>query len=191
MAIILYKFFDKTVGTIAERDSLTKINDMIVTVTDAIGDPLSGVGTATYRWNDAYNDWIIINSEFNGDTLNFLTEELLISNGEVQLTNVPLDNKIWGITIIENDLILKDLRLSDLSINGATISLLDEYNGKNIRFTYAFGSIGAQMEAYMEYKIDNLMNGVPASYNTVEKLVNGYNLLNFNTGTISDFEASL
>lgn len=153
MAIILYKNADKTVATIADRNLLPiKIDNMVVTVLDAIADVDAGSGVATYRWSEALSKWILI-SKSTIDTMSFDTLELTIADGKVLLPNIPTNNKIWGVMILDGDVIIADLRESDYIVSPTMVSGLGLYSGKKIRFTYAYGTITQQIETYLDSKI--------------------------------------
>ena len=143
MAVVIYKSINKTVADIAARDAITKRpNHMVAVVLDASADSNAGAGTATYRWNEETSAWILI-SKSTYETMSFDTEELLISSGQVTAANTPTDGQIWDVKVVDGDVIIADLRDEDLTISGNTISGLGSYEGYDLRFTYAYGSIAA------------------------------------------------
>ena len=153
MAVTRYSSFDRTVNTIADRNSiLNKVNHMTVLVKDAIADPAAGTGKATYRWDASDETWVLVSSGSYG-TIQFATEELLITNGLVQLANYPLDNQIWGMQILKNNQIYAEPRLSDLLLTGTFLSGLIDYEGFSVRLTYAYGSMVQQVDAILNTKI--------------------------------------
>ena len=171
MAVVLYKNADKTVDTIAERNNIPyKIDNMVVTVIDAIADPDAGAGIATYRYNAQLGNWILI-SKSSTETMSFDTEELLISNGEVNPSNVPSNNQIWDIKVIDGDVIIADIRIEDIDVSATTIQGLGDYNGYKLRFAYAYGSTTQQISTYVDERLSNLTGN--------------------DIGDISDFEGEL
>lgn len=153
MAVTRYSSFDRTVNTIADRNSiLNKVNHMTVLVKDAIADPAAGAGKATYRWDASDETWVLVSGGSYG-TIQFATEELLITNGLVQLANYPLDGQIWGMQIIKNSQIYAEPRLTDLLLTGTFLSGLIDYEGFGIRLTYAYGSMIQQIDAILNTKV--------------------------------------
>lgn len=170
MAVVVHKTADMTVADIAARNNISnKIDNMMVTVVDAIADPdVAGGGEAVYRWSGSLSKWIIL-STTNYESISFKTEESLITAGAATISNVPVDNQIWDIHIIDGDNIIADLRIEDLIITSESVSGLNTWEGKKIRFTYAHGTISQQIGSY----IDEKMAGTT------------------NSGTIADFEGAL
>lgn len=146
MAITRYSNFDKTVNTIIDRNNiLNKVNGMTVVVLDAIADINVGTGKAVYRWDSSDESWILI-SKGTTDTMNFITEEGTITNSEINLSYIPVNNQIWNGLIINNDLIYADLNTKQVIISNGKISNIPvEYNGMILRVTYAYGTIAAQV----------------------------------------------
>jgi hypothetical protein len=146
MAITRYSNFDKTVNTIIDRNNiLNKVNGMTVVVLDAIADINVGTGKAVYRWDSSDESWILI-SKGTTDTMNFITEEGTITNSEINLSYIPVNNQIWNGLIINNDLIYADLNTKQVIIsNGKITNIPVEYNGMILRVTYAYGTIAAQV----------------------------------------------
>lgn len=170
MAVVLYKSADRTVNNIAERNSIQhKIDHMVVTVLDSIADIDAGAGVATYRFNKTLDSWILI-SKSNSNTINFETEEQLITNGSVTASNIPTSNQIWDVKVVDGDVIVAEVRTEDLIVSSGNISGLNVYNGKKLRFTYAYGTISQQVSEY----IDSRLQGVSDD-----------------NGSISDFEGAL
>lgn len=169
MATILYKNADKTVSSITERNNLPiKIDNMVVTVLDAIADPNAGAGVATFRWNDTTSSWILI-SKSATDTMNFETEELVITQGRVSPKNIAIDNVVWGIKILEGNIVIAEPTLDSIIVTPTLISGLGLWEGKSLRFTYAYGTIGQQVETYVDERLDGFVSA----------------------GTILDFEGGL
>ena len=146
MAVTRYSSFDVTVNTIADRNALIrKVNHMTVLVKDAIADPSAGQGKATYRWDASDNTWVMV-SKSTFDTISFITEELTIANNEVQLSNYPSDNQVWGGVILNGTLIVADLDMSAVTVaNGKITGLNNDVNGLILRITYAYGTVAAQI----------------------------------------------
>lgn len=157
MAVIRHTNFDKTVNTIADRDAITpRVDNMTVLVVDAIGDINAGPGTATYRWNEYLNIFVLM-SKANEPTMSFDTLELVIDNtGSVVLPNVPQNNQIWDIQILNVNNVIAYPRIEDLTINAVSISGLNAWIGNTIRFTYAYGSITQQLTTYIDTVIGTL-----------------------------------
>jgi hypothetical protein len=195
MAIILYQNADKTVDDIAARNALPyKINNMVVTVLDAISDPDAGTGVATYRYNESINSgaggWILI-SKSTTDTMSFDTEELTIASGEVTASNIPVDNQIWDVHIVDGDVIIADIREEDLTVSAGTISGLGAYDGYKLRFTYAYGSVTSQITSYVDGAIADVVGGAGVDDDTLAELAAQIDALGSDAGTVSDFEAAL
>jgi hypothetical protein len=174
MAITRYSSFDITVNTIAERNAiLNKVNHMTVVVKDAIADPSAGAGKAVYRWDAVDENWILV-SKSNCYTISFATEELTITNSEVQLSNYPVDNKVWNAVILNGNTILGDLNLSAVTISNSKITNIDPtYNGNTLRVTYAYGSIAVQINEAIEDKVDAAILNNVKTINGVEIIGTG------------------
>lgn len=196
MAIILYQNADKTVADIAERNALTyKINNMVVTVLDAIADPdVGATGIATYRYNEEINagagGWILI-SKSTSDTMSFDTEELTIASGEVTASNLPVDNQIWDVHVVDGNVIIADIREEDLTVSAGNISGLGAYDGKKLRFTYAYGTVTAQITSYVDGAIQDLVGSAPVSLDTLEELATAVQANSTDVGTLQDFVDAL
>ena len=171
MAVIRYSTFDKTVQTIIDRNNITnKVDGMTVVVLDAISDINAGPGKAVYRWESTSASWILV-SKVGVDTISFATEELLIANGKVVPSNIALDNQIWNVDVIEGSLIVAQPRIEDLYIDYTGINGLSAFNGKKLRFTYAYGTVSVQMSSIiqdLEEKIENFEGSAGAEIDTVE-----------------------
>ncbi|UOK16984.1 putative fusion long tail fiber distal subunit [Vibrio phage phiKT1024] len=108
MANILYKNADKTVNTIAERNSISpKLDDMEVIVLDAIADIEAGPGAAVYKWSESINAWIMLaNSKdepltslsFSNDTLTYIDE-----NGAS--TDIDLSTRYYSKTEVDSNFV--------------------------------------------------------------------------------------
>ena len=171
MAITRYSTFDKTVNTIADRNAITnKVNHMTVVVKDAIADPSAGSGRAIYRWDAIDEIWILV-SKSTFETISFATEELTIVNGEVQLSNFPVNNNVWNAVIISDQLIYADLNVNLVNVSNSKITGINQdFNGKSLRVTYAYGSVAVQINAAIEDSVDAaLLNNV--------KTINGVEIL--------------
>ena len=153
MAIIKQRGLQLRVATISDRNNITKKPEhLVVHVDDAIADPLAGVGPAIYKWTEASGGkWLLLTSGAE-KTISFETKELIITNGVVSAPNLPLNNFIWDIQLLQNDVVIAYPRIEDLNINLGLISGLDAYNGGKIRFTYAYGSIASQLQTALDTK---------------------------------------
>ena len=147
MAIIIYNDGDLSVGTIAERNAIVKrFEGMLVNVADATADANVGGGAATYRWDEAGDKWVTVWVE-NTPTLNFTTEKKVLSGGIVTADNIPADNSVWSARVIDSvsGRSLADARPTVTS-NSIDVGTSD-YDGHYLEYTYAYGSIVAQIEA--------------------------------------------
>lgn len=153
MAIIKQRGLQLRVATISDRNNITKKPEhLVVHVDDAIADPLAGVGPAIYKWTEASGGkWLLLTSGAE-KTISFETKELVITNGVVSAPNLPLNNFIWDIQLLQNDVVIAYPRIEDLNINLGLISGLDAYNGGKLRFTYAYGSIASQLQTALDTK---------------------------------------
>ena len=151
MAVTRHTNFDRTVATISERNSiLQKVDGMIVVVEDAIADVAAGSGKAVYRWDSTDSTWIMIYKS-TYESVSFITEELLISNGKVTASNIPSDGALWDISVVDGNVQIAIIKLESLFVNLAEISLdSNDYNGKKLRFSYAYGSISQQLDVALE-----------------------------------------
>ncbi len=153
MAIIKQRGLQLRVATISDRNNIVKKPEhLVVHVDDAIADPLAGVGPAIYKWTEASGGkWLLLTSGAE-KTISFETKELVITNGVVSAPNLPLNNFIWDIQLLQNDVVIAYPRIEDLNINLGLISGLDAYNGGKLRFTYAYGSITSQLQTALDTK---------------------------------------
>ena len=187
MAIIQYKGIDKSVDTISERNSLVyKIDNMVVLVKDAIADPSAGAGKATYRYDLSDESWVLI-SKSTSETVSFATEELSIVNGQVTASNIPTDNQIWNALVLDGDVVVGEIRSTDMLISAGVISSLELYNGKKLRFTYAYGTITSQVGAVLDIKANSA--DVYTKTEVDDIVASGLNLDII--GSIEDFEGEL
>ena len=174
MAVILYKGPNKTVATIADRNAIAiKHDSMIVTVLDAIADPDAGAGIATFRWVESISSWILV-SKSGIESINFETEELVISNGSVTPSNVAISSNYWDIAVVDGDVIQAELKLENLTATPNSISGLTAYNGLSLRVTYAYGTVGQQVSDYVDFKAAEIQANLDGS-----------------SGTVAEFEAEL
>lgn len=183
--VITYPTPNLTVATIAERNDPSiikfKRDGMVVTVSDSIADPDAGTGAATYLWNKTLNKWLLL-SKSTTETMSFQTVELTIADGKVALPNIPNNNVLWDIYIIDNaGVIVGEIRLENIIVSSTLVSGLGAYNGKKLRFTYAFGTLTQQMSTYIDDKLvvvnENITNVTNVVVNTI--------------GTIAEFEGAL
>jgi hypothetical protein len=142
MAIIISNDGDKTVATIAQRDSIVKKFDgMQVTVIDAIADLMVGIGSAGYQWSQALDKWVLM-WKTSKDELIFTQEAKTIVGGKVNAEHYPQNALVWSCSIRDtNGVLLEDVEpsvaLKELSI-GTT-----DFDGHRLHYTYAYGSIEA------------------------------------------------
>ena len=191
MAVVLYQNADKTVSTIAARNAITqKIDNMVVVVLDAIADINAGAGVATYRWSAVLDSWILI-SKTTSDSIKFATEELLISNGSVTPSNVPTDNQIWGIYVLDGPHVVADMTIDGLTVTPTSISGLTDWNGYKLRFTYAYGTISQQIDSYINNQIAEILGGAPESGNTLKELYDLIMTQGTVSGSVVEFEGAL
>lgn len=184
MAVVQHQTANQTVATIAERNNpaiVLKRDGMILTVTDAIADPDAGAGEATYLWNKTLDKWLLL-SKSTTETMSFQTAELTIEDGKVSLPNIPNNNVLWDIYVIDGaGIIVAELRLENIIVSSTLISGLGAYNGKKLRFTYAYGTMTQQMGTYLAEQLG-----------TVEaNISNVTNIVINNIGTIAEFEGAL
>lgn len=153
MAIIKQRGLQLRVNTIADRNAITKRPEhLVVHVDDAIADVDAGAGPAVYRWTEADGGkWILISAGAE-KTINFETKELLIQNGQVVAPNIPLNNFIWDIQVLDGNMAIAYPRIEDLNISVGDIKGLDDFNGYKLRFTYAYGSITTQLQEAIDVK---------------------------------------
>lgn len=153
MAIIKQRGLQTRAATINDRNIIAKKPEhLVVHVDDAIADPLAGPGPAIYRWTEfGGGRWILLSSGTE-KTISYVTKELQIVDGIVVSPNLPLNNFIWDIQIVEGDTVIAYPRIEDLNVSLGLIRGLDLYNGKSLRFTYAYGSITSQLQTALDSK---------------------------------------
>lgn len=140
LLIQLGSAYDCTTSNIEDRNSIDKKDSTTVYVIDATGDDRVNSGGATFRWNDAIADWILIQKD-SADVVVFDNFESVIANGKVDLEHSPTNSQIWDISIIdENGTIISFPKIEDLTISGSVVSGLSAWNSNIIRFEYAYGS---------------------------------------------------
>jgi hypothetical protein len=196
MAILITNDGDKIVNTIADRNAITrKFDGMQVTVRNALSDPMVGsVSEAIYVWNATQSRWMLTWKE-NVDNLTFVTEQLLIMNGQVTATNYPQNGLVWGATVQSTlsgeAIILYDVRPS---VDGKILDLgVTDYDGNMLEFTYGYGVIQAAISAInagIDANDNSLVTGAPT--NMVGFVVgDGLNLIArpLVTADISDYTA--
>lgn len=159
MAIIIFNDGDRIVSTIAERNAIEKRFDgMLVTVRDATADATLGGGSAKYEWDAQSNRWVLVWSD-HYDTMSFATERKTINNGKVTASNIPADGRVWQCRVIDpvSGVIPGDIRprvtLAELDLE------TNAYDGKELEYTYAYGSISVQFNAVsanLQQQIDAL-----------------------------------
>ena len=174
MAVILYKGPNKTVANILARNAIAvKHDSMVVTVLDAIADPDAGAGIATFRWVESTSQWILV-SKSGIESINFVTEELLISNGAVTPTHIAISSNYWNVLVVNGDIVQAEPKLENLTLTPNSISGLDAYNGYKLRVTYAYGTVGQQVTDYVTFKVNELSAELDGQ-----------------SGTVAEFEAEL
>jgi hypothetical protein len=140
MAILITNDGDKTVNTIADRNAIIKRFDgMQVTVLDSIADILTGGGEAGYQWNETHSRWMLI-WKSTPDTLTFVVETKLITDGKVTADYVPYNSLVWDAYITDNSNnvianITPTASLKDILIGSNT------YDGLSLTYTYGYNLI--------------------------------------------------
>ena len=191
MATIVYKDANETVADIAARNAITRlVPHMVVTVLDAIADVNAGAGVATYRWNESLSRWILISKDAY-DSINFITEELLITGGAVTLSQSPTGNQVWDMNVVVGDTIIYEPRAEDYTISSSSITGLEAFEGDKLRVTYAYGTVHQQIDSYIDDKIAAVVAGAPVEGDTLNELYELINSSGVNTGTITAFEGAL
>jgi hypothetical protein len=154
MGKIVQKNFNSKVATILDRDNISSKNiGTLVTVENAIDDINAGPGSATYIWDGI--KWQLVEKEYV-DAAGFSTaEKHLIINGTVTLDNIPISNSIWEVSVndVESNEVVYHIAQEDLNINNNIVNGLEEYNGYNLRVSYAYGTLVAQVEAFVNTAI--------------------------------------
>ena len=129
-----------TVDTINDRNNLTKINGLIVTVKDAIADINAGPGPATYIYDSVLDKWILIARD-NEFTEKIVTESVLINDkGEAVLSNTPSGSLIEPKIINSNGVIIASLDPLEMTINKNVVSKLDAWSGNKLHVTYSYNA---------------------------------------------------
>lgn len=170
MSTILHQFADKTVADIAARDALPhRPDNLVVVVIDASADANVGTGVATYRWTKHLLQWLLIAKE-TVETVKFATEQITIANTTVLATNIPINNEIWDIKIFDGSILIAELKIEDIQVQGSHIGGLAAWDGKSIRFTYAYGTFAQQLDVYLEERMDSIRDNVTAEGDTLQEL---------------------
>ncbi len=155
MAIVKQRGLQLTVETINDRNDIEKKPEhLVVHVRDAIADIDAGAGPAVYRWAINADDvgiWILVSAGAER-TMTFVTEELTVSDDQVIASNIPTNDHIWGIQILDDNEAIGYPRVEDLDISAGTIDGLGDWNGYKLRFTYAYGTLTSQMQAAIDIK---------------------------------------
>jgi len=154
MSILIANDGSRVVNTISERNAIAKrFPGMEVTVNDATGDPEFGGGVVQYQWEALGKRWVPIWSDRKPD-LKFATEEKVINGGQVKADHPVKDQKVWSALIIDSE---TGLSLGD-AIPVVTVDVLDignlNFEGQKLRYTYAYGSMSAQMTEIWEQKVN-------------------------------------
>lgn len=148
MGAYIYNDGDRTVANIAARNALaTKFEGMVVTVNDAIADILTGGGVAKYQWNATTERWMLIWKE-TVDNLNFFNDSAVIVNGKVTATYYPSSQIVWNVLIIDSVIGAIVAEFAQPPVSGNEITLgTNDFDGKTLYFTYAYGAIEANVRA--------------------------------------------
>lgn len=148
MAIIISNDGNKDVANIAARDALTyKFPGMEVFVLDTVADPLTGGGSACYKWNAITNKWMLMwkNSK---DSLMFTFESKTIVNGQVTADFLPKDGIVWEVRVLNSSgIIIGDF---NPTVTGSVIDIgTTDYDGNSntIQYNYAYGAIESAIAA--------------------------------------------
>ena len=144
MGAYIYNDGDRTVATIAVRDSIsTQFEGMVVTVQDAIADIRTGGGVAKYQWNALANRWMLIWKE-TVDNLNFFNDSSVVTNGKATCTHYPSSQVVWNALIVDPAIGAIIAEFNQPPVSGTDINLgTNAYDGKVLYFTYAYGAIEA------------------------------------------------
>jgi hypothetical protein len=155
LLIQLGSAYDCTTTNIEERNSLEKKDGTIVYVIDATGDDRVSSGGATFRWNDAIDDWILLQKD-SIDAIIFDNFEGVIENGKVEIEHIPTNGQLWDILIINQEGTIVDIpKIEDLTVDGSVVSGLSAWNNNIIRFSYAYGSQEGDIDKERREEIDN------------------------------------
>lgn len=155
MAILVANDGSRFVDTMEDRDAIPvarRFMGMRVTVKDAIGDPVFGGGVVQYLWDRDVQSWSPVWSDKKPE-LKFATEEKTITAGKVTTTHVIKDGLVWNARVMDTDgTILGD---AQLVIEGKNLTLQSEdYNGKTLHYTYAYGEMTTELIEIWETKAD-------------------------------------
>ena len=146
----------KIVDNIVLRNLLPeRFDGQEVTVRDATDDPLLGSGSATYKWMASQNRWVLTWSDVY-PTMSFAHEDLLITDGKATASNIPASGVVWAAYIIDpvDGGILQDVKPA---VNLAELSLLtNDFDGKKLRVSYAYGSTSAQINIITDHLKDRI-----------------------------------
>jgi hypothetical protein len=159
MAITIFNDGDITVSTIMDRNQIVnRFEGMQVTVNDATGDATLGGGRACYQWDSSNSTWALVWSDYYS-TMQFSTEVKTIVDGQVTADNVPADGKVWQCRVIDQatGVIVGDARPT-VNLGVLDLGTLD-HDGKELEFTYAYGSISSQLQVVfdsIQTQFDNL-----------------------------------
>ena len=155
MAKVVQKGFDKRVALIEDRDAI--VNKHVgtkVIVENAIDDVDVGGGIAVYVWTGVA--WQLL-SKGSEKVTSFATgERHTIANGTVMLNNVPVDGALWEVTVndaTDIDDVKYVIAPERLTVDGATITGLDEFNGDVLRVSYAYGEVTSQMSVLIDSRV--------------------------------------
>jgi hypothetical protein len=156
MAAYIYNDGDRTVANIAARNALPKFDGMKVTVTDAIGDVLTGGGIATYQWSDGANRWLLLWRETK-DNVNFTREDIVIANSKAVLSYLPSSSvSLGGILILDmsgvEPVVIAEIAQPNIVGNEVLLGT-DIYDGKTLIITYAYGAIEAAVHELISSNI--------------------------------------
>ncbi|AEH03592.1 tail protein [Pseudomonas phage PhiPA3] len=177
MGILVANDGDVVVASIAARDEIAiKRPQMLVLVEDATADPVFGGGSVQYIWDHVALGWSPIWSS-RKPNLTFVTEEKVITGGQVTADHVVKDNVVLSAIILDTD----NTILSDAvpTVSGTAINLgTNTYDGKRLHYTYAYGSLTQLIENIWETKADlTYVNTNFASQQYVQDAIGAGNFL--------------
>lgn len=164
MGEVYFKTRDKEVATIAARNALTKVsNGMTVKVIDASADvEVTLGGWALYKYIN--NAWVLMKTERTA-SVSSTTEVKQIVNSQVAANNIPMDDNIFDVYIMDmsepsNPMVksvLKNLpdRTADYVVSNGVISISNaEFNGHFLSYSYLHGTISQQLNSVLAAKFD-------------------------------------
>lgn len=153
MGAYIYNDGDKNVTTIADRNAIAvKFDGMLVTVTDSIADVLTGGGPAKYQWSEALQRWLLVWRE-TVDNLNFINDSSPIVNGVATCLYYPSSQVVWNALVVNSDGLV-EAEFSQPPVTGVEIALnTNAFDGKTLRFTYAYGAIEAAVHSLTDSHI--------------------------------------